>query len=375
MPLKNSSTEFGTVTKSFHWGIALIVICLLAVGLLMDEIPNTQAALKVTTYNLHKSFGITVLVLMFCRIIWHIISKKPAPVETLKEWEKKASAALHHSLYLLLIAMPLSGWIMSSAFGRSVSFFGLVTLPDLVTKDPSPKMEHAKFLREIHGDIGDIIMVVLALHIAAALKHHFIAKDTVLKRMLPLLAFLTLLVSATPAAAVTQWNLIHEKSSITFRPKQLGTEFKGTFDTFSAQIAFDPDNLAASKASIDVQIGTAHTGASDRDENLKSADWFDVTKFPDAKFETTAFHKTGKDTYMAEGTLTIRDVALPVTLPFTLTIAPPDAGKVIATMDGHVTLDRSKFKIGLGQWVDTSIIANEVPVDIHVTAIAAAPVK
>jgi polyisoprenoid-binding protein YceI len=194
--------------------------------------------------------------------------------------------------------------------------------------------------------------------------------------MLPLAAFLALFLFATPAAADAQnWNMIHSKSTITFRPKQMGTEFKGTFDTFSAVIAFDPNNLAASKAVIDVQIGTAHTGAPDRDQNLKGKDWLDVAQFPDAVFETKSFQKTGENAYTAEGTLTIRNISLPVTLPFKLDIAKNAAGNETATMDGTVTLDRSKFQIGTGQWADTSIIANEVPVDIHVVALSTKPGK
>ena len=370
MPLKNSETEYGTVTKTLHWTIALIVLCLLPVGLFMDDLP--LGALKLNVYNLHKSFGITVLTLIICRICWHIVSHRPNAVETLKPWEKTGAAVVHYSLYILLIAMPLTGWLMSSAAGRPVHFFDLFILPDLVAQDKAL----SKTFRELHGDIGWIIIAVVSLHIAAALKHYFIDKDIVLKRMLPLIAvftsaFLALFLFATPAAAdMQQWNMLHEKSTITFRPKQMGTEFKGTFDTFSATIAFDPDNPAASKAIIGIQIGTAHTGAADRDENLKGKDWFDVAQFPDAKFETTSFRKTGADTYVAEGTLTVRNISLPVTLPFKLSIVQDAGGKTTATADGTVTLDRSKFKIGTGQWADTSIIANEVPIDIHVVAIA-----
>ncbi len=365
MPLKNTETEYGAVTKTIHWTTAAIVLCLLPLGLFMGDIPDL--GVKLTAYNLHKSFGITVLALMICRICWHVYNHRPDEVPTIKAWEKAGAAIVHYSLYVLLLAQPLTGWLLSSAGGRPVSVFGLFTLPDLVPADKAAKHIYASR----HETIGYLIMAVVGLHIAAAIKHHFIDKDTVLKRMLPVIAFVTFALFATPAAAdVQQWSMIHGKSTITFSPKQMGEEFKGTFDTFSALIAFDPDNLAASKVAIDVQIGTAHTGAADRDENLKGKDWFNVAQFPDAKFETTAFHKTGDNAYTADGNLTIRNISLPVTLPFKLNIVTDSAGKETATMDGTVTLDRSKFKIGVGQWADTSVIANEVPVDIHVVAIS-----
>ncbi len=365
MPLKNSASQYGTVTKAFHWVTAAIVICLLAVGLLMDDLP--VGVLKLNVYNLHKSFGITVLVLLIGRICWHIINKKPGPVETLKLWEKNLAAAIHYSLYVLLIAQPLAGWLMSSAAGRAVSVFGLPPLPDLIEKN----QETVRVYKELHGDIGTLIMIVLGLHIAAALKHHFLDKDIVLKRMLPvILAAAVLLLPSSTFANVRQWNTFHEKSSIAFRPKQLGTEFKGTFDLFTPSIAFAPDNLAESKAVIVIRISSAHTGAQDRDEALIGKDWFDAAQFPDARFETKSFRKTGEGTYEADAALTIRNITVPITLPFRLSIAKKAPDEEIATMDGSIILDRSKFQLGTGQLADTSIIANEVPVDIHLVALA-----
>ena len=363
MPLKNTTTEYGAITKTFHWTTAIIVLCLLPLGFFMGDMP--MGAAKLQAFNLHKSFGVTVLALVIARICWHIYSKRPGEVETIKPWESIGAKIIHYSLYVLLLAQPLTGWLLSSAAGRSVSFFGLFKLPDLVGADKAA----AKIYAERHETIGYLILILVCLHIAAALKHHFIDKDRVLARMLPALALMVFLLPAAPAsAAVPQWNLIHDKSSITFRPKQLGTEFKGTFGVFSATIAFDQNDLAHSKASIDVQLGTAHTGAPDRDENLKSKDWFDVAQFPDATFETKSIQKTGPDAYKAEGILTIKNISLPITLPFKLVITQEKGGER-ATMDGSVTLDRSKFQIGTGQWADTSIITNEVPVDIHVVAV------
>jgi len=371
MQLRNTETQFGAVTKALHWTIALIVICLLVVGLVMGHIPNTPdwVQIKLQAYSLHKSFGMTVLALMICRICWHIYSHRPDEVESIPRWQKVAAQSVHYSLYVLLIAQPLTGWIFSSAHGRSVNFFGLVTLPDLVGNDQNTGNHYGRTFDTLHEVIGYAILAIVLLHIAAALKHHFVEKDAVLKRMLPAFIATALLMLPAPARAdAPHWTLVHEKSSITFRPKQMGAEFKGTFGVFSADILFNPDDLAHSKAMIDIQLGTAHTGAPDRDENLKSKDWFDVASFPDATFTTTSITKNDDGTYKADGVLTIKNISQPVTLPFKLIIADEKNGQT-ATMDGTVILDRSKFQIGAGKWTDVSIIANEVPVDIHVTAV------
>ncbi|MBI3441446.1 MAG: cytochrome b/b6 domain-containing protein [Proteobacteria bacterium] len=361
MPLLNSPTQYGAVTKTFHWGTALIVIFLLALGLFMGDLPN--GTLKLQAFNLHKSLGITVLVLTLCRFCWHLISRFPGPVETLKPWENLLSKILIKSLYVLLIAQPLIGWIFSSAAGRSVHVFGLAVLPDLVSPDKSL----AKSFRELHGDIGTIIMIIVGLHIVVALKHHFLDKDQVLRRMLPLV--LLLLLSFPAAAADNKWYYMHDDSHLTIAGKQMGNDFRGEFLRFAPDITFDPDDLAASKVTVSIDTASLDTYSADRNDTAKGKAWFNVAEFPSAQFETTAFRKTGDVTYEATANLTILDVTLPITLPFKLAISKGSSDKdSVATMDGSIVLDRSKFKLGSGSWSDPGVIANEVTVTVHVVA-------
>jgi cytochrome b561 len=177
--LKNTKERYGTVTKTLHWVTALCVLGLLGVGLYMDEIHDLSVKLRV--YNLHKSFGICVLSLTVFRVVWHFYSRKPAYIATLKSWEKAGARLVHSFLYVALIGMPLTGWLMSSAAGRSVSVFGLFVLPDLVTVNK----QLGDFFYEAHGYLAYALMAAIAGHAAAALKHHFIDKDLTLKRMLP----------------------------------------------------------------------------------------------------------------------------------------------------------------------------------------------
>ncbi|MBU6475403.1 MAG: YceI family protein [Alphaproteobacteria bacterium] len=379
MQLKNTPTQYGAVTKALHWTIAAIVIFQLIIGSWMGSLP--MGVFKLDVVLLHKSLGITVLFLIVTRLLWHLFSRRPAPLETLTRFERIASRALHDSFYLLLLVMPLSGWALSSAHGAPVHFFGLFTLPDFVAENKAS----AHFYREVHGYVSDVLIAVICLHVAAALMHHFYTKDNVLKRMLPALFCLALLGGQAPAAnaqaakpnaaAPQNWSMLHEKSTITFTPTQLGKAFTGKFGVFAADIVFSPDDLAASHVMIDVHMNTAATGAPDRDQNLMGEDWFDVAKFPDAVFKSSGFRKVGADAYIADGVLTIKGVTVPATLPFKLNITTNANGTQTAVADGSVVLDRAKFNVGVGQWKSTDIIANEVPVTFHIVALGAAARK
>lgn len=179
MQLKNSPEKYGAVTKTFHWLTSITVICLLGIGLYMVRAEKGPALLQI--YGLHKSFGILVLTATFLRVLWHVYSKKPALVGGMAAWERAAAHAGHFFLYICMLGMPLSGWLMSSAFERSVKLFGLVQLPDFVQPNP----ELAETLSEVHEYLAYALIGMIVLHAAAALKHHFISKDATLKRMLP----------------------------------------------------------------------------------------------------------------------------------------------------------------------------------------------
>jgi cytochrome b561 len=184
---------------------------------------------------------------------------------------------------------------------------------------------------------------------------------------------------AAPAAPEPEqaraWTVIADKSSIRFHGMQMDTPFSGTVGTFTPVIHFDPDHLDRSKVTVVVETDSLDAGEKERNDNMKSKDWFDVKTFPTARFDTTGFTKTGDNTFTADATLTIRDMTVPVQLPFTLTFSKPenaaaDSGKEQAVMTGKMTIDRSKFKLGQGDWADPTVIANDVGLDITVTAVS-----
>lgn len=177
MHLKNSTTRFGIVAIVFHWGTALLIMGLLALGLYMVSLSWSPEKLKL--YGWHKELGFLVLFLTVFRMIWRLTNERP---QLALPWlEKIAAHSMHWAFYIFMFAMPISGWLITSAAGLPVSFFGLCTLPNLISSD-----EHKRILFEwIHQCLGYGLIAAICLHSAAALKHHLYNKDDILRRMLP----------------------------------------------------------------------------------------------------------------------------------------------------------------------------------------------
>ena len=179
MPLRNTPEAWGSVHKVLHWLIALAVVGLLVVGWIMDEMPNSPDKIKV--YALHKSFGITVLALMLVRLAWRWTNPRPALPSTMKGWERTLAGVVHGGLYVVLLAMPLSGWLFNSASNFKLKWFGLFSIPPLW--GPDKDLKH--LAEDVHWALSWAIVTLVVLHVAGALKHHFVDRDDVLRRMLP----------------------------------------------------------------------------------------------------------------------------------------------------------------------------------------------
>jgi polyisoprenoid-binding protein YceI len=177
---------------------------------------------------------------------------------------------------------------------------------------------------------------------------------------------------AAPAAATApKWDVMADKSSITFHGKQMGADFEGEIGKFTPDIHFDENHLDQSQVTVDIDLNSIDGKDPERNKSIKGSDWFDTDRFPTARFETTKFAKTGDGAFTASGNLTIHGITVPVELPFKLEHQAVGFGQDRVIMTGSVTLDRSKFQLGTGDWADPSVIANEVPVDIKVTATSA----
>lgn len=175
----NSSRSYGSIAKTFHWLIAFLIVGQFVLANIAEGLPLGME--KIGVLARHKSDGILILMLAVLRIAWRLGNTPPPPEASLTRWQTIASRGAHQLLYVLLFALPLSGWLMSSAKNYPVSFFGLVQLPNLV----APSESAFQTLLAVHETLATAMLVIAGVHISAALWHHFFKRDNVLRRMLP----------------------------------------------------------------------------------------------------------------------------------------------------------------------------------------------
>lgn len=164
-----------------HWLIALGLIGIFALGFYMHDLPLTPIKLKL--YSWHKWAGATLFIFVLIRLGWRLTHAAPALPATMTPALRRGAHLAHWLLYGLMLAIPLSGWLMSSALGFQLVWFGLVPLPDLLVKDAALGEQ----LKQVHKLLNFAMLGLVVMHTGAALKHHFLDRDTVLTRMLPVL--------------------------------------------------------------------------------------------------------------------------------------------------------------------------------------------
>ncbi len=196
--MNQASTRYTKVAVILHGLIALGIFALFALGWYMSEIPKDaakqaafdlfdlgiytwplteEASPRTFYFNLHKSVGVTLLALVALRILWRITHQPPAPLASYKAWEKKLATGTHHVLYLLMVAMPVTGLIMALYSKYGLMWFGIELFDGLDNKDIR------ELFKEVHESVGVILLVAIILHVVGALKHKFIDKDDTMKRM------------------------------------------------------------------------------------------------------------------------------------------------------------------------------------------------
>lgn len=179
MTLRNTPDRWGPVSQLFHWLVVLMILGMGTVGLVMTEMRNSPD--KVQLYHLHKSFGITLLALVTLRLAWRLFAGTPLAVAGTPHWQERIASLTHWMLYVLLFAIPLTGWLFNSAAGFPLRWFGLFNLPALAGKDQA--------LREQAGEAHELLfwaLIALAVvHAGAAFYHHLFQRDATLARMLP----------------------------------------------------------------------------------------------------------------------------------------------------------------------------------------------
>ncbi len=172
-------TEYTRTAIALHWIIAALILAALPLGLIMTGLPLSPQKLKF--YAWHKWLGVTVFVLAVVRLLWRVRHPPPPLPASVPAWQRSAASVLHACLYVLMLAIPLAGWLMSSAKGFQTVYLGILPIPDLIAKDEAL----GKTLATVHAWLAYALIALLMVHVAAALKHHFIDRDDVLRRMLP----------------------------------------------------------------------------------------------------------------------------------------------------------------------------------------------
>lgn len=370
MPIRNTLECWGSVAKFFHWVIVLFIVTQFALALVAVNLPIGMEKLAVLAR--HKSVGITILVLATLRLLWRAANGRPVMPATMAGWEQVAARGAHALLYTLLLVVPLAGWIMSSARNFPVSWFGFFQLPDLV----APSESTFASAHQVHVVLAFTLGSVATVHLLAALKHHFIDGDDVLRRMLPFVrvpavAVLLLMVGAgggagdalAEAPGAGHWVGNAAGGILQFHFKQAGATTTGAFDGFTVELATDD---SPTRLTVVVDTGSIDTQDKDRDTVLRSAELFDVQEFPRATFVAEHFQRVGEGRYAATGKLTIRNVTREVTLPFALATTPGSGtsgsamqGRLIT---GELAINRLDYGVGQGEWRSTAMVDDAITV-------------
>ncbi len=198
MATQDTSTRYGSVAQTLHWTTALLAVALLVIGKmgLVDAEHAGSAG-----FMWHGSLGVLVLALVAARLLWRLVSAPPQFPPTMTRFARIAATTMHFSLYALLVALPLSGWLAASAEGSNVNFFNVATIPAwegtaappaasaaLPRMQPTPEtagQDSEDLAKEVHELLGDALIILVGLHILAALKHEFVDHDGLIRRMLP----------------------------------------------------------------------------------------------------------------------------------------------------------------------------------------------
>ncbi|WP_424833318.1 cytochrome b/b6 domain-containing protein [Ruegeria sp.] len=404
MATTNSFSSYGSVTKTFHWLTALLIFTALPLGWVADNmahavfdpsVPTTEEDIARTArlFSIHKTIGVSVFFVALARILWAVTQTKPGLLNAENKPEAFAAETVHWMLYASLVLVPLTGWLHHA----SAEGFAPILWPFGQNLPFVPKSAYlSELTAALHWLFIWVLVGSLALHIMGALKHHVVDKDSTLRRMLPghadapeppaqkhsalpvVAAFVVWVAVITGGWSIgvfsphskvgldideltevqSDWQVQDGTLSLTIT--QLGSPVTGTFEDWTAAIAFeDPDEPGLS-GTVEVTIAVGSINLGTVSDQAKGADFFDVAAFPTATFKADLYKTTAG--YEARGPLTIRDQTVDIVLPFTLELQDDSA-----TMIGAVDLNRMDFDVGTSQPTEESL-GFGVAVSVELTA-------
>ena len=416
--------KYAPVAIGLHWLIALAILFQISLGWRMDD--HAHGAQTYLVFQLHKSVGITILLLSLIRLGWRLSNPPPPLPSHLATWERRLAAVTHIGFYVIMIGLPLTGWLIVSASKTQIPtlLYGTIPWPHL------PGLAHAsaetkaawRFVGEAgHGVLAKLTYLLFALHVAGALKHHLLDRDDTLARMIPgvrsgawldpravvlavavVVAFLSgrqIFVGVTsppvsqasapkapappaPAApsptaqpapvaspapalasdAKPSTWTVDKGGRLGFSTSWSGQPVTGEFHRWTARIKFSPDALDSSSIEVTIDPSSIDSGDAQRDATLPTEDWLNTSAFPKAVFRSEQIRKTA-DGYVASGRLSLKGKTQPVRLDFTVRI---EGDKATAT--GHATIDRTIFGVGQGEYAAVDQIPANVDIRFNLTA-------
>jgi cytochrome b561/polyisoprenoid-binding protein YceI len=384
MTTRNTANSYGSVTRTFHWLTALLIIAAFPLGVIANDMAydtSEALALKAQLFSVHKTLGVAVFLVALLRILWALTETKPTALHPERKAESILAETVHWALYLSLVIVPLSGWIHHAA----VDGFAPILWPFGQGLPFVPKSESvATAAGATHWLFTKVMFASVALHIAGALKHVFIDRDLTLARMtkgtpagaghaghsaLPLVAALAIFAAGavgawqiaaakapapasqsasateTAPASATGGNWQVNAGTLGFTVRQMGADVAGTLPVWTADITFDE---ATGTGDVRVEIDLTQLTLGSVTDQAKGPEFFDVTTHPKAVF-AGKIAPAGTD-FEAIGTLSLRGAEVPMTLPFTLEVAG-----TTAKMSGNVTLDRRDFGMGKSYADETNV--------------------
>ena len=399
--------KYSRISRFLHWLVAGLIVSQYVLAELAEQAEhNDKVVQQLGLLANHKSIGMTILMLALIRLCWRLIHKPPALPNSMPAWQMRASSISHWIMYGLIFAIPVSGWLMSSAAAYSVSWFNLFVFPDLVSS--SDHLEH--LFHDVHEILVKSLFVIVVVHIAAALKHHFVDKDAVMARMASKgawLLFLSIIVfvlglfgrititesenvrfeiqepvltteSLTPKSStpdnsifeksitshnIESWVINYQDSFIKFSGDQAGAPFEGQWQAWNADIKFDASNLSQSSFDVTIESNSVFTEDQERDDTIASPDFFNADAYPNVKFLANKFDETKADNFSTSGILTMKGFSKPAILEFSIV-----ENEDTITLIGKALLDRFTWNIGMGDWTDTSWVGKDVAVEVRIIA-------
>lgn len=356
MMLRNTPQAWGAGAKVFHWTLAALILAQVALGLTAKGYRLSPTKLDLFVW--HKSLGILILTLVVLRIAWRLANPVPAHPAGLPAWERVAARSGHFALYLLMLALPFSGWIINSASNIPFRIFWQWPLPAIVAPDDAT----ADLAKAVHLGLFVAIALVLAGHIGAALRHHFVLRNDILRRML----FLAALAAFAVPALAADWRMDAAASRLEFIATFEKNPAPGVFKSFDVKMSFDPKKPAGGRLDVDIQVTSADMNIRDVNAAIRGPEWFDFARFPRAEFRSSEIRPAGNDRFVARGTLTLKGVQRPVEVPFTWRGSGDSAA-----LDGELSVPRGAFGIGTGEWAATDVIGPDVKIRFKVALKAA----